>query len=91
MAIVGDAYVVVRAITTSVEKDIQKAFNGVDRVGEKAGKDISSGITRGVRRSGVDFDIFNARFRTHDGTDVDLAAWTLDKHYEYYNYLIQQP
>jgi hypothetical protein len=36
-------------------------------------------------------DIFNARFRTHDGTDVDLAAWTLDKHYEYYNYLIQQP
>ena len=37
MAIVGDAYVVVRAITSSVERDIQKAFNGVDRVGEKAG------------------------------------------------------
>jgi phage-related protein len=62
MAIVGDAYVVVRAITTSVERDIQKSFNGIDRVGEKAGKDISNGITRGVSRSGIDFNIFNSKF-----------------------------
>ena len=40
MALVGDAYVVVRAITTSVERDIQKSFKGVDAVGEKAGVDI---------------------------------------------------
>ena len=44
MAIVGDAYVVVRAITSSVERDIAKAFNDVDRVSEKAGKDISNGV-----------------------------------------------
>jgi len=51
MAIVGDAYVVVRAITTSVERDIQKAFNGVDKAGEKAGVDISNGVKRGFNRS----------------------------------------
>ena len=62
MAIVGDAYVVVRAITSSVERDIQKSFNGIDRVGEKAGKDISNGITRGVGRSGIDLNFFNAKF-----------------------------
>jgi hypothetical protein len=62
MAIVGDAYVVVRAITSSVEADIQKAFNGIDKVGEKAGKDISDGVTRGVRKSGVDFNIFTPKF-----------------------------
>ena len=51
MAIVGDAYVVVRAITTSVERDIQKSFKGVDAVGEKAGVDISNGVQRGFNRS----------------------------------------
>jgi len=61
MAIVGDAYVVVRAITASVEADIAKAFNDVDRVGEKAGKDISNGVTRGFNRSNRD-GIFSTRF-----------------------------
>jgi hypothetical protein len=62
MAIVGDAYVVVRAITTSVERDIQKAFNGVDRVGEKAGKDISDGVNRGFSRSSNNFNFITPRF-----------------------------
>jgi hypothetical protein len=62
MAIVGDAYVVVRAITTSVERDIQKAFNGVDRVGEKAGKDLSNGINRGFGRSGNNFNFITPQF-----------------------------
>lgn len=62
MAIVGDAYVVVRAITTSVERDIQKAFNGVDRVGEKAGKDLSIGINRGFGKSGTNFNFITPSF-----------------------------
>ena len=62
MAIVGDAYVVVRAITSSVERDIQKAFNGVDRVGEKAGKDLSDGVNRGFTRSGNNFNFVTPRF-----------------------------
>jgi phage-related protein len=62
MAIVGDAYVVVRAITSSVERDIQKAFNGVDRVGERAGKDLSDGVNRGFSRSGNNFNFITPQF-----------------------------
>ena len=62
MAIVGDAYVVVRAITTSVEKDIKKAFKDVDRVGEKVGKDLSDGVNRGFSRSGNNFNLFTPKF-----------------------------
>lgn len=62
MAIVGDAYVVVRAITTSVEKDIKKAFKDVDRVGEKVGKDLSDGVNRGFRKSNNNFNLFTPKF-----------------------------
>jgi len=62
MAIVGDAYVVVRAITSSVERDIQKSFNGIDRVGERAGKDLSDGINRGFGRSGNNFNFITPKF-----------------------------
>jgi hypothetical protein len=62
MAIVGDAYVVVRAITSSVERDIQKAFNGVDRVGERAGKDLSDGVNRGFSKSGNNFNFITPQF-----------------------------
>jgi hypothetical protein len=62
MAIVGDAYVVVRAITSSVEADIAKAFNDVDRVGERVGKDLSSGINRGFSRSGNNIDFITPDF-----------------------------
>jgi len=48
MAVVGDAYVVVRAITNRVRPDIEKAFSGLDRVGEKAGKDASRGFQKGT-------------------------------------------
>lgn len=49
--IVGDAYVVVRAITAGVERDIAKAFNGVDRVGEDAGNRVGRSFQRGLGRS----------------------------------------
>lgn len=48
--IVGDAYVVVRAITSSVEGDIRKAFSGADREGERAGDRVSKGFKRGFNR-----------------------------------------
>jgi len=52
VAVVGDAYVVVRAITTNVKSDIQKAFSDVDKIGQKAGQDINRGIKRGMRGGG---------------------------------------
>ena len=52
MAIVGDAYIVVRAIGDGVRKDIERELNGMGGVGEKAGQDVSRGYQRGVRRGG---------------------------------------
>jgi phage-related protein len=51
MAIVGDAYVVVRAITSSVERDIKNSFKGIDVVGEEAGKNLSNSVNKGFDKS----------------------------------------
>jgi hypothetical protein len=32
-------------------------------------------------------NVFDARYQTHDGTIVDPATWTLEKHYEYFKHL----
>ncbi len=52
MAVVGEASVIVRAVTTGVKNDIQRAFDGADRIGERAGADAGSSFTRGFRRGG---------------------------------------
>ena len=52
MAVVGDAFIVVRAITTGVEKDIKNAFKGTDRLGQQAGNDVGKSFQKGFRRGG---------------------------------------
>ena len=52
MAVVGDAFIVVRAITTGVEKDIKNAFKGTDRIGDQAGNDVGRSFQKGFRRGG---------------------------------------
>ena len=32
-------------------------------------------------------NVFAADYQTHDGTAIDPASWTLEKHYEYFNHL----
>jgi hypothetical protein len=49
MAVVGEASVIVRAVTTSVKNDIQRAFDGAGRVGERAGADAGSSFSRGFK------------------------------------------
>jgi hypothetical protein len=49
MAVVGEASVIVRAVTTGVKNDIQKAFDGADRIGERAGNDAGASFSRGFR------------------------------------------
>ena len=51
MAIVGDAYVMVHAITSGIDKDIKDGFKNVDKhggnAGSKAGRDFKNGFNRG--------------------------------------------
>jgi tetratricopeptide (TPR) repeat protein len=51
MAVVGEASVIVRAVTTGVKNDIQRAFNGTDRISERAGSDAGSSFSRGFNKS----------------------------------------
>jgi hypothetical protein len=49
MAVVGEASVIVRAVTTGVKDDIQRAFDGSDRIGERAGSDAGASFSKGFR------------------------------------------
>lgn len=62
MAVVGDAYIVVRAITNRVRPDIENALKGLDGIGERAGRDISDGISRGANRGGGAGTLFSKKF-----------------------------
>ena len=55
MAELGSAYVVVRAITDGVERDIQKGFSNVNRIGERAGADTAKSFGRGFNGGGGSF------------------------------------
>jgi hypothetical protein len=52
MAVVGDAYIVVRALTNRVRPEIQRAFSGLDDIGKKAGDDISNAMNESFNRGG---------------------------------------
>ena len=59
MAVVGSAYVVVRAITDKVEQDIQRAFSGSTRTAQRAGANMGNALTRGLNQ-GAKKNKFNA-------------------------------
>jgi hypothetical protein len=52
MAIVGEAHIVVRAITTGFKKDVEDSLRSVNgsigQIGEKTGKDFSDSLRRGM-------------------------------------------
>jgi phage-related protein len=54
MPVVGEAHIIVRAITTNVAKDIRNGFNGVSGSGgknaQKAGENLSSKFMRGFNK-----------------------------------------
>lgn len=56
MAVVGDAYILVRAITNNVRDDIRNGLRGLDgefdRAGQDSGKRFSDGFNRGSGRGG---------------------------------------
>lgn len=56
MAVVGDAYIVVRAITNQVKDDIRRGFDGADRIGgnagDKAGNSFSKNFSKSMGRGG---------------------------------------
>jgi len=62
MAVVGDAYIVVRALTNRIDSDIRNGFKGTDRIGEDEGKKIGDSFSRGLNSSGGNSKLFSSKF-----------------------------
>jgi hypothetical protein len=59
VAIVGDAYIVVRALTDKVEGDIRRGFSGVEGAGRQAGEKMGDAFTRGFNRNTDTANVFS--------------------------------
>jgi phage-related protein len=60
MALVGEAHIVVRAITDKVASDIKSGFSGIGDVGGKAGSDAGRSFSRGFAKNNK--SIFDSAF-----------------------------
>lgn len=66
MALVGEAHIVVRAITDRVNSDIRRGFNGSSSLGRRAGEDLGNAFQRGFQ-SKTDANMFS---RISDGLNA---------------------
>jgi hypothetical protein len=65
VAIVGDAYIVVHAITSGVEKDIQRAFSGMEGVASRAAQDVSRSFNKNLKLdNGTSLGRFNTSLQS---------------------------
>lgn len=51
MAVVGEAHIIVRALTDKVAGDIQRGFSGTGSAGRKAGENMGQAFTRGFNKN----------------------------------------
>ena len=58
MAVVGEAHIIVRALTDRVASDIQRGFSGTGAAGRKAGENMGKAFTRGFN-SNANANIFS--------------------------------
>ena len=49
MAVIGDAYIVVRALTKGFKETVEKDVKGMRGLGEKAGKELGDGLNSGTQ------------------------------------------
>lgn len=78
MALVGEAHILVKAITTGVKNDIDKGFNGVDNIGSRVGKSLGGKFANAFRgTNGNVFKRFSAGIKAIEADSRKLAtAWT---------------
>jgi hypothetical protein len=62
VALVGEAHIVVRAITSKVAGDIKNGFSGIGSIGDKAGADVGKSFSKGFAKNNK--SIFDSAFIT---------------------------
>lgn len=77
MAVVGEAHIMVKAITTGVEKDIERGFGGTERISKSIGEKTSRSFNKAFsKNSGSMFGKLNRAFDDlAKRTEVTRAAW----------------
>jgi hypothetical protein len=75
MAIVGSAYVVVRAMTEKVEGDIKRGFSGASAAAGSAGKDMGESIAKGFGKGvrSIKVDTLSSKFSEAINNSTQLA------------------
>jgi hypothetical protein len=65
VAVVGEAHIIVRALTNRVKPQIEDAFSGLDGIGQRAGERLGESFQRGIKRGrggGADDGLFSKSF-----------------------------
>jgi len=71
MAVIGDAYVVIHAITSGVKKEVQEGFKGVEHEGEAAGKKVGQSFSKGFTNNSGSSSIKNSLAGLFGTTEKD--------------------
>jgi hypothetical protein len=74
MAVVGDAYVMIHAITSGVESDIKKAFKDADKFGEDAGKKVGQSFNKGFKGSSSNTSFADSLSKMFGTTTKDAVS-----------------
>jgi hypothetical protein len=75
VALVGEAHIVVRAITGKVAGDIKNGFSGIGSIGDKAGADVGKSFSRGFSKSSK--GMFDSQFiKNAIATNKQLVSLT---------------
>ncbi len=75
MAIVGDAYVMIHAITSGLDKEIKDALKNVDKHGTNAGNRVGKNFTKGFKK-GSGKSPFDEFFKGSDAAAAKFSSLT---------------
>lgn len=76
MAVVGDAYVMIHAITSGIDKDIKDGFKNVDKHGDSAGNKTGRSFKKGFSRGGGGGGMFKNFLKESEAASKKFSSLT---------------
>ena len=76
MAVVGDAYVMIHAITSGLDKDIKDALKNVDKHGSDAGNRVGKNFNKGFQKGSKKGSPFGDFFKGSDAAAAKFSSLT---------------
>jgi phage-related protein len=77
VAVVGEAHIIVKAITSGIGPEIKKAFDGInadiDKVGKDAGRKFNRSVSKGMGKNGNAFSSWFQKVK--DGAEAARRSW----------------